>query len=61
MYFIKEIFGGLVAIEYCTLDLQWKSDWSRAINQFTIASEVDKINTRSAGDIAFIMLRSKCA
>lgn len=33
MYFIKEIFWGLVAIEYCTLDLQWKSDWSRAINQ----------------------------
>ena len=29
-----------------------KSDWSRAFNQFTIASELDMIN---AADIAFIM------
>ena len=30
-----------------------KSDWSRAFNQFTIASELDMINAISAADIAF--------
>ena len=38
-----------------------KSDWSRAINQFTIACELDMINAISAADIAFIMLSSKSA
>ena len=34
------------------------SDWSRAFNQFTIASELDMINAISAADIAFIMSSS---
>ena len=38
-----------------------KSDWSRACNQFTIACELDMINTISAGDIAFIMSSSTSA
>ena len=31
-----------------------KSDWSRAVNQFTIACELDMINVLSAADITFI-------
>ena len=38
-----------------------KSDWSRAFNQFTIACELDMINTISAADIAFIMSSSTSA
>ena len=38
-----------------------KSYWSRAFNQFTIACELDMINTISAADIAFIMSSSKSA
>ena len=38
-----------------------KSDWSRAFNQFTIACELDMINTISAADIAFIMSSSMSA
>ena len=38
-----------------------KSDWSRAFNQFTIASELDMINAISAADIAFIMSMSTSA
>ena len=38
-----------------------KSDWSRAFNQFTIASELDMINAISAADNAFIMLSSTSA
>ena len=30
-----------------------KSDWSRALNQFTIACELDMINAISAADIKF--------
>ena len=33
-----------------------KSDWSRAFNQFTIACELDIINTISAADIALLLL-----
>ena len=32
-----------------------KSDWSRALNQFTIACELDMINVKSAADIALIL------
>ena len=35
-----------------------KSDWSRAINQFTIACEPDMINVICAADITFIMSSS---
>ena len=35
-----------------------KSDFSRAINQFTIACELDMINVISAADITFIMSSS---
>ena len=38
-----------------------KSDWSRAFNQFTIACELDMVNTISAADIAFIMSSSRSA
>ena len=38
-----------------------KSDWSRAVNQFTIACELDMINAISAADIAFIMSSSTSA
>ena len=38
-----------------------KSDWTRAFNQFTIACELDMINTISAADIAFIMSSSTSA
>ena len=38
-----------------------KSDWSRALNQFTIACELDMINVLSAADITFIMSRSTSA
>ena len=38
-----------------------KSDWSRALNQFTIACELDMINAISAADIAFIMSSSTSA
>ena len=40
-----------------------KSDWSRsrAINQFTIACELDMINVISAADITFIMSSSTSA
>ena len=38
-----------------------KSDWSRALNQFTIACELDMINAISVVDIAFIMSSSKSA
>ena len=38
-----------------------KSDWSRAFNQFTIASELDMINAISAADIAFIKSSSTSA
>ena len=38
-----------------------KSDWSRAFNQFTIASELDMINAISAADSAFIMSSSMSA
>ena len=38
-----------------------KSDWSRALSQFTIACELDMINAISAGDIAFIMSSSTSA
>ena len=34
-----------------------KSDWSRAVNQFTIACGPDMIYAISAADIAFIMSR----
>ena len=37
------------------------SDWSRALNQFTIACELDMINAISAADIAFIMSSSTFA
>ena len=37
------------------------SDWSRAFNQFTIACELDMINTISAADIAFVMSSSTSA
>jgi len=35
-----------------------KSDWSRVLNQFIIACELDMINAISAADIAFIMSSS---
>ena len=38
-----------------------KSDWSRALIQFTIACELDMINAISAADIAFIMSSSTSA
>ena len=38
-----------------------KSDWSRAVNQFTIACELDMINAISAADMAFIMSSSTSA
>ena len=38
-----------------------KSDWSRALNQFTIARELDMINAISAADIAFIVSSSTSA
>ena len=38
-----------------------KSYWSRAFNQFTIASEIDMINAIFAADIAFIMSSSTSA
>ena len=38
-----------------------KSDWSRALNQFTIACELDMINVSSAADITFIMSSSTSA
>ena len=38
-----------------------KSDWSRALNQFTIACELDMINVLSAADITFIMSSSTSA
>ena len=38
-----------------------KSDWSRAFNQFTIASELDMINVLSAADNTFIMSSSTSA
>ena len=38
-----------------------KSDWSRAFSQFTIACELNMINTISAADIAFIMSSSTSA
>ena len=38
-----------------------KSDWSRALNQITIACELDMINAISAADIAFIMSSSTSA
>ena len=38
-----------------------KSDWSRAFNQFALASELDMINAISAADIAFIMSSSTSA
>ena len=38
-----------------------KSDWSRAINQFTTACKLDMINAISAADITFIMSSSTSA
>ena len=38
-----------------------KSDWLRALNQFTIACELDMINAISAADIAFMMSSSTSA
>ena len=38
-----------------------KSDWWRALIQFTIACELDMINVISAADIAFIMSSSTSA
>ena len=38
-----------------------KSDWSRAFNQFTIASKLDMINAISAADNAFIISSSTSA
>ena len=46
---------------YYTSHSIWKSDWSRAFDQFTIACELDMINPISAADIAFIMSSSTSA
>ena len=50
--FDKKRFPGLICIIIHQTHYE-KSDWSRAFNQFTIASELDMINVISAADIAF--------